>query len=165
MNTFVAPLDGSEFSARALPIAAALAREANADLQVVGVALSAAEFAQTYDHVHDATERLPADARPEVDVVIDPHPLLVLLEIVNERGNVLFFASHDRTRHVAELMHFVGSRIIEHTKRPIIVVGAQAEVAPGPRNVVVALDGVHDPESIRSVAVATARDFTPPCGS
>jgi len=67
MNTFVAPLDGSEFWARALPIAAALGREANADLRVVGVALSAAEFAQPYDHVRDATERLPADVRPKVD--------------------------------------------------------------------------------------------------
>ena len=48
-DTMVIPLDGSPFAADALPIGAALARDAGAGLRVVGIARSDAELALTYD--------------------------------------------------------------------------------------------------------------------
>src|SRR4051812_10441264 len=72
-TTLVVPLDGSEFSARALPVAAAIGEATGAEVRVVGVARSDAELAWTYDHVRDAAMHGEGVAR-ERDVIIDSDP-------------------------------------------------------------------------------------------
>ena len=51
--TFAVPLDGSEFSALALPAATDLAATTGASVRAIGIAPTDAELAWTYDRVHD----------------------------------------------------------------------------------------------------------------
>jgi hypothetical protein len=154
-DTMVMPLDGSPFAADALPIGAALARDAGAALRVVGIARSDAELALTYDHVHDDAKRAGLDAE-DVDVFVDPDPVGVLLRVAGEGGNVLCLASHDRPKPVAALMHAVGSELIERAVRPLVVVGSNPSTAAPGTDVVVAVDGTGNAEPLLAVAATWA---------
>ena len=154
LTTIVVPLDGSDFAASALPIAVEIARVAHAHVQLVGIARDDTELVWTYDHVHDWARRVPATAERDVEVVVDPDPAGVLLERADRPGNVLCFASHDRMPIAAKVMHSVGTELIARAKHPCLVVGAGAAANPDTHAVVVALDGVHDPHPLLTIAVA-----------
>ncbi len=70
----VIPLDGSEFAARALPVAIELASAANAAVRVIGVAPTDAELAGTHDYVYDDAKRAGLDVC-DVEVRVDPEPV------------------------------------------------------------------------------------------
>lgn len=155
----VVPLDGTEFAARALPIARSLAQLGDATVHVIGVARSDAELPRVYDHVHEcATEVFqgdnPVDA--EVDIVVDPDPVEVLLGVAAKDENVLCLASRDRPAPAATLMHSVGSEVMERASRPLVVVGRHASPHSGTTDVVVALDPREDPEPPLVTAAAWA---------
>jgi nucleotide-binding universal stress UspA family protein len=155
-DMIVVPIDGSELSARAIPIAAVIARASGAGIRLVGVARDETELAWMYDRVHDA-KPLVAAPIPEAEVLVGGDPEGRLLELASDSGNVLCFASHDHVEPVAALLHSVGSHLIERATEPLLVVGPNANAEALAGDVVVALDGVGDPEPLLSAASAWAR--------
>jgi nucleotide-binding universal stress UspA family protein len=151
----VVPLDGSEFAATALPIAVELASIAGAAARVVGVAESDAELSLTYDHVHDDAKRAGIDAAA-VEVLVDPDPVKTLLDVAADERSVLCLASHDRVEPLATFMHSVGSQVIERAQRPLVLTGRNTSIGTLGAEVVVAVDGVENPEPLLAVATAWA---------
>ena len=64
--------------------------------------------------------------------------------------------AHDHAKLMATLLHSVGSHIIEHATHPFVVVGPNMDVSKLASDVVVALDGVADPDPLLSTASAWA---------
>ena len=158
----VVPLDGSEFSTRAIPAAAVVARAARTGITLVGVATDDHEAASLSQHLHEANTLLPAGTDVTEELIVDADPVAALLQIADDPSRVLFLASHDRMPPAAAILGSVGSRVIERASRPLFVVGpAAAAITPG-NDVAVALDGRHDPEPLLAAAVGWATLFDAP---
>jgi nucleotide-binding universal stress UspA family protein len=157
-ETLVVPLDGSDFAAKALPAAVAIARAGNAGLRLVGIARSDAELARVERHVNGTARQVATTKDPEVDVIIDPDPTGALLEL----ANVLCFASHDHRSIATRLIHSVGSALVARAACPIVVVGEYAAQAAWATDVVVAVDGVGDPQPLLGTAISWARELGAP---
>ena len=155
IEEIVVPLDGSDFSTRTLPIGAMLAAAADARLRVVGIAHSDGELAWTYDRVHDDVDRAGLHGI-DVEVRVDPRPAEILLGIGAGEGTVLCLATHDRPDAPARALHAVGSLVLERIDHPVVVVGPRASAQSLGTDVVVAVDGVRDPEPLLAVATAWA---------
>ena len=151
----VIPLDGSDFSARALPIGVELAAAANASVHVIGIAETDAELAWTHDHVHDDAKRAGVDVA-DVEVRVYPDPVQILLELSDDADNVVCLATHDRIPPAARILHAVGARLLERARRPLVAVGPNASTEGLGSDVVVAVDGVGDAEPLLAVAAAWA---------
>jgi nucleotide-binding universal stress UspA family protein len=158
-HAIVVPHDGTEFAARALPAAGSLASAFGASLRVIGIAPTDAELALTYDHVHasvdDFASRFADDIDVEVDIVVDPQPVDVLLGVAAKEENVLCLASHDRPAPAARVMHSIGSQLIERSSHPLVVVGPRATPIGSGDDIVVALD----PESDAEPVLVTGADW------
>jgi nucleotide-binding universal stress UspA family protein len=154
-RTIVIALDGSDFAQRAVPIGTALARRGGANVRAVAIARNDAELDWTYNRVFDDA-RLQGLDRAEVDLLVDPDPAKILLEKTAADGSVLCLATHDRPKPVTALMHSVGSEVIERATHPVVAVGSNASVESLAGDVVVALDGVDNPEPVLAVAGAWA---------
>jgi nucleotide-binding universal stress UspA family protein len=152
----VIAIDGSEFASHALPSGVRLAAAAGASVRVLGVAPSDAELAWTYDHVVSDARGAGVD-EADVNVVVDPDPTKTLLGVVVDDENVLCLASHLHVKPVAALMHSVGSRVIERSPRPVVVVGPNASTEGLGSDVVVALDGISDPQPLLDAGATWAR--------
>jgi nucleotide-binding universal stress UspA family protein len=155
-HQLVVAIDGSEFAAQALPVATKLAAAADVHLRVLGIARTDAELAWTYDHVVSDAQRAGVDVA-NVDVRVDPDPTGVLLAAAADERNVLCLASHLRSKPASMLLHAVGSRVIERAPRPVLVVGPNAAAATAGFDVVVALDGVSDPQPLLEAGTTWAR--------
>ena len=155
IEEIVVPLDGSDFSTRALPIGAMLSAAADARLRVVGIAHADGELAWTYDRVHHDVDRAGLHGI-EVEVRVDPRPAEILLGIGVGEGTVLCLATHDRPDAPARALHAVGSLVLERIDCPVVVVGPRASAESLGTDVVVAVDGVRDPEPVLAVATAWA---------
>jgi nucleotide-binding universal stress UspA family protein len=155
----IVPLDGSDFAQAAAPIAAALAASVGLAPRVLGIAREDAELSLTYDHVHASAARTGIS---DVDVIVDPNPVDVLLRLGGEPGNLLCLASHDRGPVSAHLMHSVGSELIRRAEFPLMVVGAKARADDGGRGVIVAIDGVEDPKLLVDVGTDWSRALGTP---
>src|SRR5258705_4324513 len=100
LRTIVVPLDGTDFSARAIPVARAIARARKADLRLVGVARTAAETEPLRRHLAEAAQLVAvltaeADGPPGTDVIVDDDTAVALLRIAGEPDTVPCFAAHD----------------------------------------------------------------------
>jgi len=89
-------------------------------------------------------------------VRVDPRPVEILLGIGEEEGTVLCLATHDRPDVPARALHAVGSLLLERIDRPVVVVGPRASAQSLGTDVVVAVDGVRDPEPLLAMATAWA---------
>ena len=156
IDTLVVPLDGSELATRAISAAEVIAGATGAGIRLVGVAHDDGLVGSMRDHVRDAATMLTSDRFQDFEVLVDHDPTAVLLEIASDSGTVLCFASHDHTKPVATLLHSVGSHIIERATNPLVVVGPNMDVSKVASDVVVALDGVADPDPLLSTASAWA---------
>jgi nucleotide-binding universal stress UspA family protein len=122
-ETVVVPIDRSRLSRQAVPAAAAIAAAGPAKIRLVIVAHNDGELASSYDRAHEAAGLLPPELTSTVDVFGDGDPAGVLLDIAADARNVLCFGSHDHTRLVCDLLGSVGSRVMEQTSHPFILVG------------------------------------------
>jgi hypothetical protein len=156
LRTLVVPLDGSDFANRALPVANSIAHFGHVPMRIIGVARADDQLAWIFDHVHAAAGSVTNDSAPTVDIVIDPDPATVMLGVADEPGNMLCFASHDRSRFAAKVKHSVGSELMMRATRPFLVVGEGAARNDRARDVVVAVDGRGDPGPLLAVAVPWA---------
>jgi nucleotide-binding universal stress UspA family protein len=153
----VVPLDGSEFAAHALPVSVQLAAAAGVPVHVLGVVRNAAELAWTYDHVASDAQRVGVDVA-DVEVRVNIDPAALLLAVAADERNVLCLASHLRPKPIQTLLHSVGSRVIERSPRPVVVVGPNASTA-GVGDVVVALDGVSNAQPLLDAGTEWARQL------
>jgi nucleotide-binding universal stress UspA family protein len=156
LQTIVVPVDGSTLAERAVPAAAAIAAAAEVKVRLVSVAHNDGELAWAYDQVHAAAALVPADMTSAVDVVVDGDPVRVLLDTAVEPGNVLCFSTHDEPWTAAEVLGRVGSRVVHQASHPFLVVAAGNTPSLPGGDVVVALDGVSDPDPVLSTAVEWA---------
>jgi Universal stress protein family len=161
-ETIVVPLDGSDFAAKALPAAAAIASAGHAGLHLVGIARNDGELAWVHRHVDGTARQVAATVVPEVDVILDADPTRVLLELAADGSSVLCFASHDRRTVAARLIHSVGSALVARATHPIVVVGEHAAQSVEATDIVVAVDGVGDPQPLLVSATAWARQLRAP---
>jgi nucleotide-binding universal stress UspA family protein len=161
-ETLVVPLDGSEFAAKALPAAVAIARAGHAGLRLVGIARDDDELASVQRHVNGTAREVAAVKDPEVEVIIDHDPTGALLKLAADCTSVLCFASHDRRTVAARLIHSVGSALVARAPCPILVVGDHAAQAARATDVVVAVDGVGDPQPLLATAMSWARQLGAP---
>jgi nucleotide-binding universal stress UspA family protein len=157
----IVPLDGSEFAAHALPVGVQLASAAGVPIHVLGVARTDAELAWTYDHVVSGAQRAGVDAA-DVEVRVDPDPTALLAAVAADERNVLCLGSHLRPKPIASLMHSVGTRVIEQATRPVVVIGPNTSTAWVGDDVVVALDGVSDPQPLLDAGTAWASQLGRP---
>lgn len=153
----VVPLDGSDFATRAIPAAAAIARAAGAGVDLVALAPDGRERALMSQRVHEAAQLLPPTIDVDEQVVVDLDPVAALLRTAAHPDRVLCLASHDHMPAVAAVLASVGSHVIEQAVRPLLVVGASGEATAAGTDIVVAVDGQHDPEPLLAVAVRWAR--------
>ena len=151
LEKLVLPLDGSEFSTRAIPAADIIARAAGTGISLLGIAADDEDASALSRHVHEARTLLSAGSDVTEEMIVGADPVTALLEIVDDPRRALFLASHDRMPPSAAVLRSVGSRVVERARRPLFVVGPAAKTGSGP-DVVVALDGRHDPEPLLSAA-------------
>jgi hypothetical protein len=83
----------------------------------------------------------------------------MLLAAASDERNVLCLASHVRSKPASMMLRAVGSRVIERAPRPVLVVGPNASTASAGSDVVVALDGVSDPEPLLEAGTTWARQL------
>ena len=155
IDEIVVPLDGSDFANRALPVAAALSSALGTRLRIMGIASDDSEFALTHLAVHDAVDREGLHG-VDVDLLVDPHLEDRLLATGAAEGTILCLATHDAPDPAARALRAVGSRVVERSERPIVAVGRRACVDSPGTDVVVAIDGVTDPEPLLAVAATWA---------
>lgn len=165
LQTIVVPLDGSTFSARALPAAMTIGRAGKARLRLVGIARSAPETKPLRHHLDEAAQLVAPDGPPaEVELIIDEDPAGALQAMAAEPGTLLCFASHDHLPIPTSIMHNVGSTLIEHAEHPFVVVGngMDGAIPLTSPDIVVAVDGVEAPEPLLAVAAAWSRQLQAP---
>jgi nucleotide-binding universal stress UspA family protein len=155
-DTIVVPIDGSTFSLRALQPAAAIAAAAGAKILVATVVPDEGHLARGYETVQAATKQLPGMVTSAADVLIATDPYAALVDLASATANVLCFATHDRNRLASRLLRSVGSGLVERAPDSFIVVGPHSAPAASAGEIVVALDGIDDPEPLLSVAVMWA---------
>src|SRR5260370_32383411 len=95
-------------------------------MRIGGVAHADDEIAWIFDHVHAAARSVANGSAPKVDIIVDPDPAAVMLAMAGEPGNLLCFASHDRSRFAATVMHSVGPELMARATRPFVGVGEGA---------------------------------------
>jgi nucleotide-binding universal stress UspA family protein len=156
LQSLIVPLGGSDLSALAIPAAVSIADASGADIRLVGVARNDGEFWWRYDRVLDAARAHSGERFTEIEVLVDGDPTNALLKVAGDTGNVLCFASRDRTKPLAEIMQSVGSLIIERATNPFLVVGPKYQPGTPASDVVVALDGVSATELLLSTAAVWA---------
>lgn len=155
LQTLIVPVDGSEFSARAIPIATAVGRAAGAPVKLVAVAADVSDVASVIAQVTEASTS-PERVLTEDDVIVDDDPVAALLAVADHPGTVLCLASHDHQAVAAAILHSVGSLLIEHARHPLLVVGPEADAAELGGDVVVAIDGQESPQTLLAAASAWA---------
>jgi nucleotide-binding universal stress UspA family protein len=152
VQTIVVPVDGSTLALRAVPAAVAVAAAAQAKVRLLSVAHNDGELAWVYDQAHAAAGLLPAEMTAAVDVVVDGDPVNVLLDAADDPVNVLCFSTHDQPWIASELLGRVGSRVVERASHPFLVVAPNGSAPVPGDDIVVALDGVTDPDRVLSTA-------------
>ena len=93
----------------------------------------------------------PGSTASTSQLLVDPHPVEILLGTAAREGTVLCLATHDRPDPVAKALQAVGSLVLERSERPVVAVGPRASAEALGSDVVVAIDGVTDPEPLLSV--------------
>ena len=125
-------------------------------MRLLSVAHNESELAWAYDQAHAAAELLPSERTSAIDVVVDGDPVRVLLDTAAEPGTVLCFSTHDQPWMASERLGRIGSRVVQRASHPFLVVAANGTTPVPGGDVVVALDGVADPDPVLSTAVEWA---------
>jgi nucleotide-binding universal stress UspA family protein len=121
------PLDGSDFSRAALPVARALAERFGATVQTV----SAADDPGEEDALRrSALEAVGGDAA-RVHVVVGGDPATVIDRRCDELGACLVCMSTRGRGRIEALLGSVASAVVHRTREPIVAVGPRVGAGPG----------------------------------
>jgi nucleotide-binding universal stress UspA family protein len=155
-RTFVVPLDGSDFAARAIPIAAELGARFDADLVLVTVptTLDAEGRATRPRWLDDAAGALRI-ARVEVAVVDADDPAAGVVDLLRDRGDAgLVMATHGRGVLGSAALGGVAQAIVRAAGIPVVLVGRACDEHPGWRGPVLVC---HDGSAAAGAALSPAR--------
>jgi nucleotide-binding universal stress UspA family protein len=147
----VVPLDGSEFSARAIPVGVRLATRLATELLL----LSAIE---QQDERNEREEWLAAVV-PRGDVlsrvVVDADPAAAIQQALDRPGAIGCMASHGRGRSAA-LLGSVALDVIARGHDSLVLVGPQVDVETGGERVVACIDETPRSQSLLAKAAHIA---------
>src|SRR5262245_10092147 len=155
-GTVIVPIDGSALSRLALPAASAVAAAGSAGLRLVAIARDDGELEESRDRVREAAESLPVGTTAELDTIVNDDPVGALLDITSDPTNVLCLGSHDHSHPVSSLLGSVGSKVVEQSSQPFIIVGPNGTSGVLGSDVAVALDGGDEPDPLLATAVTWA---------
>ncbi len=125
-RAIVTPLDGSESSARAAPVAAKIARCLDASVHFVSVASTQEDADRCRDQFDDVAGIAPGASRETV--MADERSMtaetvaLAILEAVTDPGGIVCIASHGRGRS-ASVLGSVASELTARATHPVVIVG------------------------------------------
>jgi nucleotide-binding universal stress UspA family protein len=161
------PIDGSEFSLRALPTARALAQRLGADVQSISIATDDDDAGRLRTI---SAAMLDMDADDErVSVVVGGDPADVIVRRADELApSVVCMSTHGRGRLSGALIGSVARSVVQRSSEPVVVLGPSADNpgwTPRPRRwpeplsvarIVACVDGSATSEQILPVAAAWA---------
>lgn len=149
-SKIVVPLDGSDASARALPVAVALSKTTTAPIVLVTVAVHDDHVAEAERVLRRAAEHLdqPSDRKVLVGL---PAAKQLLDYLHPDRGAVVVMSTHARTAVGDLLLGSVADEVVRRSPVPVVLVGPHAPLpAKGStyRDVVACVDGRHEAERL-----------------
>jgi nucleotide-binding universal stress UspA family protein len=144
-NTFVVPLDGSDFAEHALGVATGMARACGGEIEVLTT--------PWYARVEEPTAYLEKVAAEITDVPVrtilnrDHAPVDAIKMAAAEPGRVVCMTTHGRGRLRWAILGSVAEEVVREVDGPILLVGRHCATTwpSGSRRLVVAVDGT-DPE-------------------
>jgi nucleotide-binding universal stress UspA family protein len=161
-KTLIVPVDGSEASERAVPVAQTLGEHlGNCDIVVLAVALVDDEHSLR-GYLDGLVERVGTGVI-RTDLVREPDPAdAIVRALENESDAVICMATHGRGRVAAPLLGSVATEVLRRVATPVVLVGPQCEPAwwhDPPRVVACWLGAPSNP------VLLPARDFAEALGS
>ena len=143
MKTFIVPVDATDLSERAVPVAGALAEAASGEVVLLSVASAHDISGQTAMYLESLHERLPAGT-PAADFVLhddDSVARAILREAADRPAPIVVMASHGRSTLGTLVLGSVAEDVVRSAPFPVVLVGPRCATAWAPRLVVVAVDG------------------------
>ncbi len=155
-RTFIVPLDGSDFAARAIPIAAELAARFEADMVLATVPTTLdAEARATRPRWLDDAASAVRTARIEVAVVDADDPAAGVIDLLRDRGDAgLVMATHGRGVLGTAALGGVAQEIVRSAGVPVLLLGRACDEHHGWRGPVLVC---HDGSAAASAALAPAQ--------
>jgi nucleotide-binding universal stress UspA family protein len=187
LHTLIVPLDGSDLSARVLPLAAEQARRLDArivllsvphtpgpglatvpdaDLHFATVSHSTtvadsfeAARRETSERLEESAEALRAEGLETECLLPDEPPARAILETAPAYpDSLVVMATHGRSGFERLLFGSVAEKVVNASRRPLLLVPSRAETVPTLlETAVVALDGSEAAESVLRFLVPLAR--------
>jgi nucleotide-binding universal stress UspA family protein len=145
VKAVVVPVDGSEASERAIPVASALARRTGCDVVVLLVSASAAlDVGDDVEYLERVVDRFPTSV--SCRAVVDDRDDSVARVIVDEASSVpdavIVMATHGRSSGRELVLGSVASGVLRETAVPVVLVGPHCGRAMDLRGqIIVAVDG------------------------
>jgi nucleotide-binding universal stress UspA family protein len=123
ITTLVVPLDGSELSHGALPIANELAAAIDAS-----ILLLASGWGSTVSELEDyLNEKAASLSGPvSISVVPDTFPATAISAAVNDTNDAIVMATHGRTGFGKALLGSVAEDVLKRSDHPVLLVGPKA---------------------------------------
>lgn len=147
ISTIVVPLDGSDFSQKALPVADQVARR----LQVP-LSLLTSGWGSTVDELERylSAEAASLSVATTTTVVPDTFPATAISQAVEGRDAIVVMATHGRSGLGKAILGSVAEDVLRGTDRPLMLVGPGADpgAALGEGPLVVSTDGSETSASI-----------------
>lgn len=161
VSRIIVPLDGSDASARAIPVAAAFASQLNLPMTLMTVAVHEDHVPTAQQILHDAAAAF--DREVERDVVVGDATGGQIVRYLEDAPSALAVMSTHARRAVGEL--FLGSvadEVVRRSAVPVVLVGPHAELPEGRaryRDLIVCVDGRPEAEHLLPLAAGLHRDM------
>ena len=158
-NTFVVPLDGSDFAEHALGVATGMAAQCGGEIELLTT--------PWYARVEEPTAYLEKVAAEISDVPVrtilntDHAPVDEIKMAASEPGRVVCMTTHGRGRLRWAFLGSVAEEVIREVDGPILLVGRHCATTwpTGSRRLVVAVDGTDPEPPIVADAMEWAKGF------
>ena len=128
-KTLIVPVDGSDASERAVPVAQRLARQiGNCDIVVIAACLTDDKHALGV-YLDALVERVGTDVT-RTDVVEEADPAVAILRAAeNASDAIICMATHGRGRLAAPFLGSVATEVLRRTATPVVLVGPHCETS------------------------------------
>lgn len=142
LDELVVPVDGSEHSQRALPVASALAALLGARLRLLTTLADFGDRSPT-EYLDGLVGSLDVDA--DTEVAFDEAPAVAVAAAGGARRVGVCMATHARGRLLAGLHPNIADDVIAHVDGPVVLIGPHCRVEPsGDGPLLIAHDGTSE---------------------